>query len=226
MRQVKLGDVEIGRVFFVESGDCEMEYFYRVDEDDYVNLGDYGRCRRGENPLALDMMVTVTDKGVIINDEPTAIESAAVMILSKAVITHPGLAAWVRAMYQDPNERRDLNRFVFETVPEESEKTWAEVLREAGYVAPTSLYSGGNVFTAIMDGKPKGEFLPENSEAWGDEAVLRLADAVRQYREAGRPNEGTYTIRSGGVAVMMRVAVNLAAEVAEYHERIVNLLFS
>lgn len=55
------------------------------------------------------------------------------------------------------------------------------------------------------------------------EASLRLADAIANYRTAGRPDgDQTYTIMGMG-APLLNVTTSLAAAIAEFHANVLNV---
>lgn len=170
-----------------------------------------------------------TGKTHIPHTMPTDIERAALTMLAKAGYGHYGLTAWRNALVNDPNEMRDIDRWLFEaTCSEDTASTWAQWLNANGYNAWRKEYDDRGAFEQIIEGKHakkmyadyrKGERLSMQSR---DDAVLRLAWAVADYRVSGRL-DGDQTHSIMGIT---NVTTSLAAAVCEFHERIQNAIYA
>jgi len=163
--------------------------------------------------------------------EVTEIERAACTLLSRTHPHHLGLSAWVQALISDPDEDRSLDRYIWETSvkTDRGQEPLRDVCQREEHACWQAEWDHNqSAFGAIID--HKAYHAPDTPE-WTriklkDEAVLRLADALQSYRRAGRPTgDQHHTVRGMGGPVL-RVSTSLAAAVAEYHQRIVNVYAS
>ena len=149
---------------------------------------------------------------------PTEIERAVVTILSTAYPHHPILGRWVRELIKSPDEITDIDEFAISLVN-------LSEYEEAGYIVPEGEYSSA-VFGAILDCIPKGHRDYKDDEEmdaiYKDDIILRLANALVEYRQAGRPGgDQTHTIVDMGTPVVS-IKTSLAAALATYHQSIVD----
>jgi len=161
-----------------------------------------------------------------LHNAPTEVERAAFTIMlnqeGKPLSDHPALTAWVIAMATDPNEARDLDTYIYEN------SDLRELCRRDGWICQLGDHydSKQSTFLAILDYEPRG-VRPETAEQerWRsyENATLRLADAIRNYRYAGRPDgDQEHTIMGMG-APIARVSTSLAAAIGEYHHNMLNI---
>lgn len=180
--------------------------------------------------IAPDEPVFPTGKTHVVHSAPTDIERCALTILSTFRGGHWGLVAWIRALIVDPEETRDLDEWLWETpcsygdTLQKSPGTWATFLNRQNQAAWTTQYDQRHsAFTAIIDGKHGKTMysdcskVDQNFMERYDEAVLRLAQEIVDYRVRGRM-DGDYTFSVYG---LLNVSTSLAAAVAEFHARVV-----
>jgi hypothetical protein len=210
-------------------------YLYKLsDTEAYVERGSGTGTRETVDP---DTEVEIWNEPATLHDAPTEVERAALTLLlgpqqQAPNAEHPGLNLWIDAMLNDPEERRSLDRFIWEEEAEDihgESVLIREACREMGYVCWESEWDRDNSASgAILDRRPSGSApqTPEN-RWWAamDDAAYRLASAVRDYRVAGRP-AGDYTSGSvgGGLgSTLGYVETSLAAAIVEYHHQVANI---
>jgi hypothetical protein len=227
--------LEIGQKFhFGIDADGHEPYMWKVsDTEAYIERG---RGAGTRETIDTGTEVEVWSDPVMLHDAPTEIERAALTLLlepggAAPVASHPGLNLWIDAMLNNPDERRSLNRFIWEEEVEDihgKQVRLREACREMGYICWEHEWDHDHSASgAILNWAPTGKppQTPENQWLAGiDNAAYRLASAVRKYRVAGRP-AGDYTSGSfGGMGSMLGyVQTSLAAAVAEYHHRVTNV---
>jgi hypothetical protein len=210
------------------------------DTEAYVERGSGAGTRETVDP---DTEVEVWNEPATLHDAPTEVERAALTLLLgphpdpdlvEPCVEHPGLYFWIDAMLNDPEERRSLNRFIWEETVEDIDGEAVplrEACRETGYVCWESEWDRDNsASSAILDRQPKGhrpQTWDERYAAAVDDNAYRLASAVRKYRVAGRP-AGDYTSGSiGGLGnTLGYVETSLAAAIVEYHQLMMDLYVS
>jgi len=151
------------------------------------------------------------------NDSTTlpAIERVAVAILRKSNAIHPRLVQWIQALCDDPSESRTIEEFAA-TTPLRASDGREVSLRELGYPEVNPDHYGAQLYNMLMDlsAQPVGSDAEDASltveEArWMplmDRAATRLAGALADHRR----------FRNDPI-------VDLAAEIATYHEAVVNV---
>jgi hypothetical protein len=164
----------------------------------------------------------------VLHDQPTEIERAAVTLLCDANPRHPGLTHWIQALANDPDEFRMIDEYLLETPCEYAPgRTLADVLRGDGWRMPKERYDRDfSLFCQLLqhhglrdqEVEPGTESPTHLLVARLDDAATRLAGALVDYREMGRP-DGDQEHHIAGVGKC--VTTSLAAAVVEYHERAV-----
>lgn len=230
---ITFGKLEIGERFHYNiDADGHEPYLYKISETEaYVEHGSNSGMRE---EIAPDETVYVWSEPVVLHNMPTEIERAALTILMGSRGDHPqadhvGLQCYIRALANDPNEIRSLDLYIWEAVvgEDDDEVPLRELCRDMGYECWQKRWDHDrDAFGAILNHEPRGRRPATKEErqiALMDDAAARLASAIADYRTAGRPEgDQTHTITGMG-APLLRVTTSLAAAVAEYHSRIVNM---
>lgn len=236
-------ELDIGQRFHYNiDANGHEPYLYKInDSEAYVERGSHSGLREVVEPGA---DVWTWSEPIILNNYITEIERAAITLLfgsgGNPRCDHPGLSEYIRALAADPDEIRTPDQFIFEAdaitewdVSDENEiipletRPLRDVCQEAGFVCWTSEWDRDNsAFGAILDHKPRGT-RPDTKEqrylVAVTDAAARLAYSIRDYRIAGRPvGDQTHTIMGMG-APLLNVTTSLAAAIAEYHNRILNI---
>lgn len=237
------GQLKIGDRFFVRAWETldSPPALYKLNETTaYVEHGGHGA-----ETLAPDTEVYIWSEPIVLHTAPTDVERAAITLLMTGPqrsprADHTGLYHYIMALATDPAETRSLdeyiwgaeivtawdtdgdgNRIPFETRP------LRDVCRDDRYVCWTNEWDHDNsAFAAILDHKPTGERPSTNLQrtlALIDDAAARLANAICDYRGAGRPDgDQHYTIQGLG-SPLLNITTSLAAAVAEYHSQMLNI---
>lgn len=211
---MKFSELKIGQEFGTDIDlDEYTPYYYKVSETEAYQTA--GRPSGARQTFSPDAEVYSGDMRRL-NDQPTEIEFAAVLMLKHANISHPGLMMWVQALTADPNEMRSLNTYI-QSDPQLVEDLVAEgFVREerVGWIGP------------ILDHKPKG-YRPddpkENLDVQLDRAAAMLGFALQQYRTAGRPENG-WSATIWGSGPLLRTDESLATAVAQFYLTTTNAL--
>lgn len=227
-------ELQIGERFhYGFDADGHEPYLYKVSKDEaYIEHGSGVGTRKS---VDADTEVEVWNEPVELHDAPPEVERAAMTLLlgpqQQAPTDHPGLNLWIDAMLNDPEERRSLDRFIWEETVEDihgDSIPLREACREMGFVCWESEWDHDHsASSAILNCRQGGDppQTPEN-RWWAamDEAAYRLASAVRKYRIAGRP-AGDYTSGrvSGLGGTLGYIETSLAAAITEYHHQVVNV---
>lgn len=200
-------------------------YYYKLSATEAYQISGGPHGGRGRETFEPDAVVFTDGEIVAIHAQPTEVERAAFTVMlnenGKPLSDHPALNLWVIAMATDADEVRDLDTYIYETADLRA------FCQENGWIAPSDRYdSKRSTFLAILNHKPRGA-RPETAEQerWRsyEDATLRLADAIRTYRYAGRPDgDQEHTIMGMG-APMARVSTSLAAAIGEYHRQLLNI---
>lgn len=226
----KFSEMEPGEMFvYPDGGDGEYDQLlYKVNDREAVNIMRH-HLREAVDP---ESSHPVTGRRVTVHAQPTEIERAAITLLMKTSVGHPALQSWVREMGTNADEHQHLDRFIVmgQQMVESSDGLvpLTDWLRANGFVCPEHEFDHDHsAWNAILDCRPWGKAEKVNGRWWvyRDAAVLRLASALRDYREMGRPDgDQTHTIMGMG-APLMNIQTSLAAAVVEFHERIINLIY-
>lgn len=216
------------------------EFDYHVDADGHeptlVKLNDTqaiviaGSGEGLREDIAPEEVVFPTGRTHAVHSAPTDIERCALTILSTFTGGHWGLVDWVQALIKNPEEMRDLDEWLWETpcsygdTLQKFPGTWATFLNSKNQAAWTTRYDHRHsAFSAIFDSKHGKMMYADYSQADRhfmeryDEAALRLAQEIVDYRVRGRM-DGDYT---SSVYGLLNVSTSLAAAVAEFHRRII-----
>ena len=169
--------------------------------------------------------------------QPTEIERAAVTLLARDRATHPVLKIWMHAIANDPDEMRQIWTFAWEERDSEysDDYTLQSICKHVGYAYPQTEWDHDvNIHSLIWDRTPAGQYTKsdnpandqyEKHDGHSDRIILALADAIVDYRQAGRPDgDQTHTIMGMG-SPLLRVSTSLAAAVVEYHVAVVNDIY-
>lgn len=230
-------ELKIGARFHYNiDADGYEPYLYKIsDAEGYIE--EHGSGSGNRETVKPDKAVWTWSEPVTLHNRPTEIERAALTILLQTHQDHVGLHYYIRALATGADEMRDLDRYIWEAgIPlnvykneegewiEEDFRPLREICAEAGCVCWQCEYDRDqDAFGAILDHKGRGQY-PETREgrwlALMDDAALRLADAIRSYRVAGRPDgDQAHTIIGLG-APLLNVTTSLDAAVAEYHAQV------
>ena len=157
-------------------------------------------------------------------DSVTELERVALTLMSGHGALHPVLAAWVQAILDDADEARGIHQFAWENRAE-----LADVTTALGFAFPSGRYDHDvSLFGLILEARPAGGYgyLAAANIAYRqdggryDAPLLKLAHAVVDYRNMGRPTgDHTYQISGTGLAV----TTSIAAQIVEYHNSVRNL---
>jgi hypothetical protein len=214
--------------FNIDADGWELIYYKISDSEGYAFAG--GRPGRRET---FEPSTEVYTDGTIHRISPavvTEVERAAITLLHDSSPTHPGLSEWLRAIGTDADEMRHLDAYIWQASVTVSwpERTLPlrEFLTEQDYICGLTEWDHDHsAFGAILDHKPQGRYadnLDERHCIMEDDAVLRLAYAVMEYRVAGRPEgDQSHTIMGMG-APLLSVTTSLAAAIGEFVRRIRN----
>jgi len=229
------GELKIGERFHYNiDADGHEPYLYKInDTEAYIEHGRRSGLRESVNA---DENVWTWDEPVEIHPSPTEVERAAITLLMHRDgpnANHPGLRQYVLALASDQNEMRDLDQFIWEAEidwgsgGEYTKQPLHQICHELGYICWENEWDRENsAFGAILDHKPTGRRPDTREGRWlakNDDAALRLADAIANYRIAGRPSgDQTHTI-SGMGSPLLSVTSSLAAAIGEYHEQMLNV---
>lgn len=205
-------------------------YSYKIsDTEAYVESG-YGAGFR--ETIASDAGVWAWGNPVILHSAPTEIERTALIILmgghsGQPRADHIGLKEYIVGLATDVDEMRSLDLYIWEKVvilDGGEEIPLHEFCQQRGYVCRQKLYDRDrDAFGPIPDHAPRDVTGEERLLSIVDDAAARLSSAIADYRTAGRPEgEQIHTI-SGMGNPLLRVVTPLAAAVAEYHERMLDL---
>lgn len=233
--RTQFSELEIGQRFHYNiDADGHEPYLYKIsDTEAYVEHGSGAGFRENIKP---DADVWIWSEPVTLHSHPTEVERAAITMLmgprgDSPMADHPGLYQFIRAIASDPNEMRDLDRYIWESSVGDYEDGGNEIpLRticyEAGYICWKQEWDHDNsAFGAILDHQPRGRHpvtAEERRFAGIDDAAARLADSIINYRVAGRPDgDQTHTIHGMG-SPLLNITTSLAAAVAEYHQQMLN----
>lgn len=228
--KVRFHKIPIGAEFELGiDADGYEPFYYKVSESEaYQTHGNGQGLRHTFDP---DDLFYLTGKMVQISQTVTEVERVAITLLHNArVVDHPGLSTWVEAMGTNANEMRHLDDYLLETNTQinDVDVSWAEALRRAGFIVPTKEFDRDNsTWSAIFDKSVylNQDDIDEETDYWAEwnKIILLLADALRDYRVAGRPS-GNQTHKIHGMGgPLLNIQTSLAAAIAEYHQRIVNL---
>lgn len=222
-------ELEIGwRFHYGVDADGHEPYLYKVSETEgYVESG--SNTGRRET-VAPDETVYVWGQPVELHAYMTEVERAALTLLwppgGPPLAEHIGLWYYIKALAENCDEMRDLDIFIFEQdVPSKwnyddddnmvvlETRPLRAVCAQAGAICwRDKLYEHDN--SALLN------LLDTDDEQ--DANAVRLADAIHEYRVAGRPvGDQSYTIAGMG-SPLARVTTSLAAAIAEYHRRALN----
>lgn len=229
---LKIGD----RFHYNTDADGHEPYLYKVsDTEAYVEHGSGSGQRE---TIAPETDVWAWSEQVTLHNAPTEIERAAITILMSSRghsprADHVGLREYIRALAQNPNEMKSLDTYIWETtatLDDGREFRLQQLCQQTGYECWQKQYDRDhNAFGAILDHEPRGRKPATGEErrlALIDDAAARLSSAIADYRLAGRPaGDQTHTV-SGMGTPLLNVTTSLAAAVAEYHERVVNIYIS
>ena len=235
-------ELKIGERFMIVGLDGldDPPTFYKISETEgYTEHGGHGR-----ETVKPDEPVSVWAAPVVLHDQPTEVERAAFSVLiydGRPRCDHIGLLHYILALVQDPNEQRDLDRYIWEaeipfgsTYDEENDREIPTDFRplrvhcvERGYVCWQREWDRDqDAFGAILDHKPRGHYGETRQEqylALIDDAAARLAEAIGSYRRRGRPDgDQTHTVMGMG-APLLNVTTSLAAAIGEYHWQMLNI---
>jgi len=226
--ETKFAALKLGEKFDLGiDADGYEPYYYKVsDTEGYqISGGPHGgNSRETFEPSA---QIFADGEIVLLHARPTEVERAAFAVMvnqdGKLYLSdHPALSAWVYAMMTDMQECRDLDTYIYETADLRA------FCQENGWIAPISDHYDRkrSTFLAVLDHRPRGA-RPETAEddRWRsyEEAILRLADAIRDYRYAGRPDGNQEHTLMGLDAPLARVTTSLAAAIGEYHHQLLNI---
>lgn len=222
------GSLHVGQHFDlgVDADGYEPVYYKLSDSEAYQT---HGRGAGSRELFAPDVEVYAGNMVTALHDHVTEIERVAITLLCHYNTQHPGLRQWVLALGENPDERRSLDRYIWdETIAfdDHTEPLRAYLVSEGYVVWRREWDRDHSAFSAILDHKPKGEHETGN-EARAllrmDDALLRLADALVEYRVAGRPEgDQTHEILGMGSPIAI-VSTSLAAAVVEFHTRVVGV---
>jgi hypothetical protein len=232
------GELKIGERFEIVELDGldDPPYFYKISETE----GFEESRGHGRETVKPDEPVRTWSELVTLHDKPTEIERAALTMLLQRNHDHVGLRYYIHALASDANEARNLDCYIWEAVVateydenEDGERVpvkfqpLREICVEFGYVCWEKEWDHDqDAFGAILDHKGRGAYAETREGHWMalcDDAAARLADAIQNYRSAGRPDgDQTHTIMGMG-APLLSVTTSLAAAVAEYHARMLNI---
>ncbi len=229
------------RFHFNIDADGHEPYMYKVnDQEAYVEHGSDQGLREA---VAADKEVWEWSEPVTLHDSPTEVERAALTLLMGGqhgpFVAHVGLAMHIRALATDPGEMRRLDTYIWESDVEigfdedkvgnriSHQTPLRELCVERGHPCWTKEWDRENsALDAITDEKPTGskpQTREEDFAAAKTAATFWLASAVCDYRVAGRADgDQAHTIKGLG-ADLLTVTTSLAAAIAEYHDRIVNI---
>lgn len=234
----RFSELQIGdRFHYNIDADGHEPYLYKVsDTQAYIEHGRHSGSRRD---IAGDQTVHVWDKPLALHTGPTEVERAALSLLmgsrgDSPPTDHVGLHTWIRALATDLTEMRDLDTFIWESEVNVGSAGSPEMIplrelcAERKQICCTSRYDSDNsAFHAILDEMATGgraETQDERYYAGVSRAMAILADALCDYRKAGRPaGDQSHTIQGMGLSLLM-VTTSLAAQIAKYHYTIINLL--
>lgn len=229
--KMKFSEMQLGQIFDVNVGDPEYDYqMYKVSPTEAVNLYEPG-IREEIKP---DKEYPVGTKFINVHTAPTEVERAAITLLFQyhSGLRHPALRAWVKALGTDPEERRHVDQFFCDNQNTAVEDwmggvTLRALCEEMGFTLPRCRWEydwRDGIFSALVRNNVDLEAYAGDYYLMSvDEAVLILANAVRNYRVNGRPDgDQGHTIMGMG-APLMRVETSLAAAIAEFHQGIVSL---
>lgn len=230
-------DLQIGERFhFNVDADGHEPYMYKIsDAQAYVEHGSHQGMRKDVDASEI---VHVWSKPVALHTAPTEVERAALTLLmgprgNNPASVHVGLHAYIWALATDPAEMRDLDTFIFESyinIGNEDEPTMMplrELCADRGQICYQREWDHDNsAYCAILDKMPTGKRLETHGEKRGartTRASAILADAIRKYRVAERPEgDQSYTI-SGMGSPLLTVTTSLAAAISEFHFYITNI---
>lgn len=225
-------DIRAGQEFhFNIDADGHEPYFYKINSKEAYQTHGQGQGLR--HKISRDTKCWTTGRTVKITTQVTEVERAAITLLYQSHPKHFGLAAWVKALGTDKNEMRNFDDFVLEGATDAidgTERLLADEMRKYGFVTPGKEYDFENsAWHAIFDRSPfvdqeRNKDADEKYFFGFDKYILLLADAVRDYRIAGRPvGDQVHTIVGMG-APLMNVQTSLAAAIAEYHQSVIGEL--
>jgi len=225
---MKFKDLNVGERFhFNVDADGHEPYMYKLsDTEAYVEHGSHSGLRE---TVEAETEVWQWNEPVVLHDTVTDVERTALTLLmgfrgDRPDVDHPGLYYYIKALVEDPNEIRSLDRFIWEAtgVMDGEEMPLREICIDRGYVCWEKEYDREHSAEfAIIDEQPGGQ-PPQTREArWFaemDHVAGRLVHAVRSYRIAGRP-AGDYTSGrvSGKGSTLGYVETSLAAAIVEFH---------
>jgi hypothetical protein len=208
-------------------------FYYKLNDTEAYQHSGRGAGSR-ESFKSDDVVHRNSLPGKTIYSHVTEVERVALTLLGKARPWHAGLVFWVKALCANPDERRDLDTFIWDakiclTEGGDERADLRTLCMLEGFVVEHERYVLGEVsaFAAICDHKPRGIYpvsADDKMRSRIDRAVLLLAQALIDYRMAGRPDgDQSFTIQGLGAPLAM-VHTSLAAAVVEYHEAYANAL--
>lgn len=232
---MRFDELAPGNVFTLDIDADGHEPVWTLLDKNGTIATEYGRTTAVSERLTPDTAVIKIGEKKL-NPGPTEIERAAVTLLARDQAVHPVLKQWVKAIAGDPGEMRHVTVFAWDERDSEYNDDYSlrSICQHLGYAYPDREWSGVNVHSLIWNGEPAGEYTGHKHPAnvqyreWNgrhDRILLALADAIVDYRLAGRPDgDQTHTIQGMG-SHLMRVSTSLAAAVVEYHANVVNEIY-
>ena len=151
------------RFHYNVDADGHEPHLYKIsDAEAYVEQGSGQGLRETISP---ETEVWTWSEPVVIHSAPTEIERAALTILmggSGPRADHVGLRQYILTLVSDPEERRSLDEYIWESTVELSdgnEVALRQFCHDAGYVCwATQWDRDADAFGAILDHKPRGRY--------------------------------------------------------------------
>jgi hypothetical protein len=187
---------------------------YKISDNEAINVTDL--CEKIK--VRPDAICNVTGKIIPIHAEITDLEKVALALLDRYQAFHPGLDGWIKALIRNPDEGRSLDTFTNEEAPMEQ----GEAREGKEEKSP--------IQAAILNGIRSTQDQPSSNAPSMrqvlDAHLLTLAEAVRNYRNSGRPDgELTATVKMDeSNASYVTIKSSLTRSVLEFHDQIVNLV--
>lgn len=233
---MKFSELKPGDIFMPDIDADGHEPVWTLLDTNGTLAHEHGRTTATSERLTPDTLVIKMGSAKL-NAQPTDIERAAITLLARDRATHPVLRFWMDAIASNPNEMRPLYVFAWEERNRKysDDYTLQSICEHLGFAYPRTEWDRDvNLHSLIWDGTPAGEYTKRNNPVNAqydknggrhDRYILALADAIVDYRQAGRPDgDQTHTIMGMG-APLMRVSTSLAAAVVEYHVAVVNEIY-
>lgn len=237
--ETTFGELKIGQRFdYGIDADGYEPYLYKVSDTEAVI--EHGQHSGSRETVAANEMVYTSGDMVTVHTHPTEVERAAITLLLHQRQDHPGLYHYIRALASDPDEMRDLDRYIWEasvpTAYNEDENgnripveftQLREICQRGGFVCWEIEWDRNQgAFSAILEHEPTGTRPTTREGRWMalfDDACARLAYAVEKYRVAGRPDGDQTTTIMGMGAPLLNVTTSLAAAIGEFYAQTINI---